>query len=202
MSGGASSCEVQYDAATRTWRGPRGKEFYGPEMTLGEVTMRVLNLNADKVLQHCDITGVELTGAQLAHQGLIIAHAFRRLGLQCGDVVGISAGNTSYLTGVTIAAMLSGTPMNPLHPDFDQGRIRAKVEYGFQLGLSFAETVKYMYDITEPKLIFCDVENYEVIKAVNEQLLKPALIYLVNGKIQGVRDVQELLQEESIAPAE
>lgn len=118
---GNASCEVHYDAATRTWLGPRGKEFYGPEMTLGEVTMRVLNLNADKVLQQCDITGVELTGAQLARQGLIIEQAFKRLGLQCGDVVGISASNTTYLTGVTIAAMLCGTPINPLHPDFDQG---------------------------------------------------------------------------------
>lgn len=131
MSGGAgASCEVHYDAATRTWLGPRGKEFYGPEMTLGEVTMRVLNLNADKVLQHCDITGVELTGAELAQQGLIIAQAFRRLGLQCGDVIGISANNTSYLTGVTIAAMLSGTPINPLHPDFDQGRAATRTQLG------------------------------------------------------------------------
>ncbi|XP_030560344.1 luciferin 4-monooxygenase [Drosophila novamexicana] len=180
---GNASCEVHYDAATRTWLGPRGKEFYGPEMTLGEVTMRVLNLNADKVLQQCDITGVELTGAQLARQGLIIEQAFKRLGLQCGDVVGISASNTTYLTGVTIAAMLCGTPINPLHPDFDQA------------------TVKYMYDITEPKLIFCDVENYAIIKAVNEQLAKPALIYLVNGHIEGVRDVSELLREDCIAPA-
>lgn len=60
-----------------------------------------------------------------------------------------------------------------------------------------------MYDITEPKLIFCDVENYAIIRAVNEKLVKPAMIYLVNGKIEGVRDVQQLLQEDkSIAPAE
>ncbi|XP_034107870.1 luciferin 4-monooxygenase [Drosophila albomicans] len=183
-SGGASaSCEVHYDAATRTWQGPRGKEFYGPEMTLGEVTMRVLNLNADKVLQHCDPTGVELTGGQLAQQGLIIAQAFRRLKLSCGDVIGISANNTTYLTGVTIAAMLSGTPLNPLHPDFDE------------------ETVKYMYDITEPKLIFCDVENYEIIKAANARLVKPAFIYLVNGQLQGVSDVWDLLKEDKDLPA-
>ncbi|KAL7735341.1 hypothetical protein ACLKA6_015729 [Drosophila palustris] len=180
-----ASCVVHYDAATRTWEGPRGKEFYGPEMTLGEVTMRVLNLNAEKVLQHCDITGMELTGAQLAQQGLIIAQGFKRLGLHCGDVIGISANNTTYLTGVTIAAMLSGTPINPLHPDFDQ------------------ETVKYMYDITEPKLIFCDVENYSIIKAVNEKLLNPAFIYLVNGQIEGVPNVRELLEEnEGIALAD
>ncbi|XP_017868727.1 PREDICTED: luciferin 4-monooxygenase [Drosophila arizonae] len=178
------SCEVHYDAATRTWLGPRGKEFYGPEMTLGEVTMRVLNLNADKILQHCDITNVQLTGRQLAQQGLTIERAFRQMGLQVGDVIGIAANNTTYLTGVTIAAMLCGTPINPLHPDFDQ------------------ETVKYMFDITEPKLIFCDVENYKIIKAVNENLAKPAKIYLVNGKIEGVSDVWDLLKEdESIAPA-
>ncbi|KAH8261127.1 hypothetical protein KR044_003825 [Drosophila immigrans] len=176
-------CEVHYDAATRTWQGPRGKEFYGPEMTLGEVTMRVLNLNADKVLQHCDLTGVELTGGQLAQQGLIIAQAFRRLKLCCGDVIGISAYNSTYLTGVAIAAMLSGTPLNPLHPDFDE------------------ETVKYMYDITEPKLIFCDVENYPTIKAVNERLAKPALIYLVNGQLEGVSDVWDLLKEDEDLPA-
>ncbi|KAH8371914.1 hypothetical protein KR093_009274 [Drosophila rubida] len=180
---GDGSCEVHYDAATRTWQGPRGKEFYGPEMTLGEVTMRVLNLNADTVLQHCDITGVELTGAQLAQQGLRIAQALRRLKLCCGDVIGISASNTTYLTGVTIAAMLSGTPLNPLHPDFD------------------GETVKYMYDITQPKLIFCDVENYETIRAVNARLAKPALIYLVNGQLEGVADVWELLKEDAELPA-
>ncbi|EDW02454.1 probable CoA ligase CCL7 [Drosophila grimshawi] len=181
----SDSCKVHYDGATRTWMGPRGKEFYGPEMTMGEITMRVLNLNADKVLQHCDITGVELTGAQLAQQGLIIERAFRKLGLQCGDVIGISANNTSYLTGVTIAAMLCGAPINPLHPDFNYA------------------TVKYMYDITEPKLIICDVENYATIKAVNEQLVTPALVYLVNGHIDGVPDIIELLRENrGIEPVE
>lgn len=197
------SCEVHYDAATRTWLGPRGKEFYGPEMTLGEVTMRVLNLNADKILQHCDITGVQLTGRQLAQQGLTIERAFRQMGLQCGDVIGIAANNTSYLTGVTIAAMLCGTPINPLHPDFDQGKKRLLQNAPTNCS-SFAllATVKYMFDITEPKLIFCDVENYEIIKAVNEKLAKPATIYLVNGRIEGVLDVWDLLREDQfIAPA-
>jgi len=60
----------------------------------------------------------------------------------------------------------------------------------------FAETVKYMYDITEPKVIFCDVENYSVIKSVNERLINPAQIYLVNGQIDGVPDIFELLNDD------
>ncbi|EDW85931.1 uncharacterized protein Dwil_GK22880 [Drosophila willistoni] len=178
------SCTVHYDAATRTWQGPRGKDFYGPEMTLGEVIMRVLSLSSDKIMQHCDITGEDLTGSQLARQSARIAHAFKRLGLQRGDVIGISANNTTNLTSVVIAALLRGIAINPLHPDFAE------------------ETVKYMYDITEPKLIFCDIENYTTIKDVNERLIKPAEIYLVNGLIEGVRDVSELLiDDESITAA-
>ncbi|XP_030388396.1 probable 4-coumarate--CoA ligase 3 [Scaptodrosophila lebanonensis] len=169
-------CTINYKCDQRIWIGPRGKEYYGSDMTIGEVAMRILiELNPNKVLQICDCTGERLTGWQLAQQGLIIAQAFKRLGLHRGDVIGVSANNTTYLTGVIIAALLSGTPINPLHPDFNQ------------------ETVKYMYDITTPKLIFCDVENYEIIKGVNEQLANPALIYLVNGSIEGVPNVRELL---------
>lgn len=59
-----------------------------------------------------------------------------------------------------------------------------------------------MYDITQPRIIFCDVENYSVIHSVNEKLAYPARIYLVNGKIEGVLDVSELLNEdESITAA-
>ncbi|XP_033251858.1 probable 4-coumarate--CoA ligase 3 isoform X2 [Drosophila miranda] len=178
------SCEVHYNAASRTWFGPRGKDFYGPEMTLGEVIMRVLQINADQVMQHCDPTGEELTGAQLAQQSARIAQAFKRLGLYRGDVIGISANNTTYLTSVVIAALLRGIPINPLHPELAE------------------ETVKYMYDITEPKLIFCDVENYPTIQAVNQRLVTPATIYLLNGRLEGVRDVSELLNEdESITAA-
>lgn len=59
-----------------------------------------------------------------------------------------------------------------------------------------------MYDITEPKLIFCDVENYHIIQSVNERLINPARIYLVNGQIEGVLDISVLLNDdESITAA-
>ncbi|XP_017126540.1 luciferin 4-monooxygenase [Drosophila elegans] len=177
------SCEVHYDAASRTWFGPRGKDFYGPEMTLGEIIMRVLQINADQVMQHCDPTSQELTGGQLAQQSARIAQAFKRLGLRRGDVVGISANNSTYLTSVVIAALLRGIPINPLHPEFTE------------------DTVKYMYDITEPKLIFCDVENYHIIKSVNERLINPAKIYLVNGQLEGVLDISVLLNDDECITA-
>lgn len=113
---------TKYDSFEKIWSGPKDKEYYGPDMTLGEVALIILRLYSDKVMQVYDPTGEELTGSQLLEQSRRLAHAFQRLKLQRGDVVGISAKNTTYLTEVVIAALLNGTPINPLHPDFDAGR--------------------------------------------------------------------------------
>lgn len=117
--------ETSYDSVEKIWSGPKDKEYYGPDMTLGEVALLILKLHADQVMQVFDPTGETLTGAQLYEQSRRLAHAFQLLKLHRGDVVGISATNTTYLTEVVIAALLNGTPIHPLHPEFEQGRERS-----------------------------------------------------------------------------
>ncbi|XP_030560343.1 probable 4-coumarate--CoA ligase 3 [Drosophila novamexicana] len=168
---------TSYDSVEKTWSGPKDKEYYGPDMTLGEVALLILKLHADNVMQIFDPTGETLTGAQLYEQSRRLAHAFQHLKLHRGDVVGISAKNTTYLTEVVIAALLSGTPINPLHPDFDK------------------ETVAYMYEITKPKVIFCDLDNYETLAAVKKSLKFKTELILLSGSLPGVRNIQDLLQD-------
>ncbi|EDW58835.1 luciferin 4-monooxygenase [Drosophila virilis] len=168
---------TSYDSVEKTWSGPKDKEYYGPDMTLGEVALLILKLHADNVMQIFDPTGETLTGAQLYEQSRRLAHAFQHLKLHRGDVVGISAKNTTYLTEVVIAALLSGTPINPLHPDFDK------------------ETVAYMYEITKPKVIFCDLDNYETLAAVKKSLKFKTELILLCGSLPGVRNIQDLLQD-------
>lgn len=117
--------ETSYDSVEKIWSGPEAKEYYGPDMTLGEVALLILKLHSDKVMQVFDPTGETLTGGQLYEQSRRLAHAFQLLKLHRGDVVGISATNTTYLTEVVIAALLNGTPIHPLHPEFEQGRKRS-----------------------------------------------------------------------------
>lgn len=117
--------ETSYDSVEKIWSGPKDKEYYGPDMTLGEVALLILKLHADKVMQVFDPTGETLTGGQLYEQSRRLAHAFQLLKLHRGDVVGISATNTTYLTEVVIAALLNGTPIHPLHPEFEQGGERS-----------------------------------------------------------------------------
>ncbi|BFG06089.1 luciferin 4-monooxygenase [Drosophila madeirensis] len=171
---------TKYDSIERIWSGAKDKEYYGPDMTLGEVALIILRLYSDKVMQVFDPTGEELTGGQLLLQSRRLAHAFQRLKLQRGDVVGISATNTTYLTEVVIAALLNGTPINPLHPHFD------------------SETMAYMYEITKPKVIFCDLDNYETLRAVKNSLKFKTELILLTGSLPGVRNIQDLLADGSI----
>ncbi|XP_033156568.1 luciferin 4-monooxygenase [Drosophila mauritiana] len=168
---------TKYDSFEKIWSGPKDKEYYGPDMTLGEVALIILRLYSDKVMQVYDPTGEELTGGQLLEQSRRLAHAFPRLKLQRGDVVGISAKNTTYLTEVVIAALLNGTPINPLHPDFD------------------AETTAYMFEITKPKVIFCDLDNFQTLSAVKSSLKFKTEIILLTGTLPGVRNIQDLLAD-------
>ncbi|KAH8261471.1 hypothetical protein KR044_009613 [Drosophila immigrans] len=171
---------TSYDSIEKIWSGPKSKEYYGPDMTLGEVALLILKLHADKVMQVFDPTGEALTGAQLYEQSRLLAHAFQQLKLHRGDVVGISATNTTYLTEVVIAALLNGMPINPLHPEFDK------------------ETVAYMYEITKPKVIFCDVDNYETLAAVKQSLKFETELLLLSGSLPGVRNIQDLLREGAV----
>ncbi|KAL7735342.1 hypothetical protein ACLKA6_015730 [Drosophila palustris] len=171
---------TSYDSIEKIWSGPTSKEYYGPDMTLGEVALLILKLHSDKVMQVFDPTGESLTGAELYEQSRLLAHAFQQLKLHRGDVVGICATNTTYLTEVVIAALLNGMPINPLHPEFDQ------------------ETVAYMYEISKPKVIFCDVNNYQTLNAVKQSLKFKTELILLSGSLPGVRNIQDLLRDGAV----
>lgn len=52
-----------------------------------------------------------------------------------------------------------------------------------------------MYEITKPKVIFCDLDNYETLKAVKSSLKFETELILLTGTIPGVRNVQDLLAD-------
>ncbi|XP_037945962.1 4-coumarate--CoA ligase-like 7 [Teleopsis dalmanni] len=164
-----------YDAEEKIWSGPKRKQFYGSNMTLGEVALLEWSRNPEKIVQIMDSTGEIKTAAELAHESKIIANNLMRLGLDAHDVVGIAANNSTYLTAVVVAAFLCGAPINALYPYFDK------------------DSVKIVFEVTTPKIIFCDVHNYEIIKSARDELHLTADIYLLNGVIHGVRNVKELL---------
>lgn len=58
------------------------------------------------------------------------------------------------------------------------------------------DSVKIVFKVTEPKVFFSDVENYQLIKDAINELNLCGEIYLVNGEIEGVCNVKDLLLDD------
>ncbi|KAI8117476.1 Luciferin 4-monooxygenase [Lucilia cuprina] len=175
MSLSAVVCETYYDENTKTWYGPKQKDFYGTDMTLGDAIISVLHQNRKKVLQYVDNTGEELTGEELLRNALRICKTFVKLGVQPRDVMGLYASNSHYLSSIVLAVWLSGAAINAVYDLFDQAELEV------------------IYKVTRPKFIFCDVANYQAAVNVNKNLNLNARIYVVNGEVANLPNVNDLL---------
>lgn len=53
-----------------------------------------------------------------------------------------------------------------------------------------------IYKVTKPKIIFCDVENYNIAERVNRELNLGGEIFVINDNdsIKGVRHITDLLK--------
>lgn len=52
-----------------------------------------------------------------------------------------------------------------------------------------------MFEITKPKVIFCDLDNYQTLSAVKSSLKFKTEIILLTGTLPGVRNIQDLLAD-------
>ncbi|XP_061386669.1 uncharacterized protein LOC133321600 [Musca vetustissima] len=157
-----------YDPEQKIWSGPQRKDLYNNEITLGEVIFEALAKHPQKIIQIHDVSGVKLTCAELLHHAKVLARNLLKLDLKVGDVIGLYASNWTHTTTLMLASFLCGTPVNALYPAFDK------------------ENVALIYKITRPKLIFCDVENYQIAQEVNRELNLDALIFIMNDN-EGVK---------------
>ncbi|KNC21035.1 hypothetical protein FF38_02010 [Lucilia cuprina] len=165
-----------YDASEKIWHGPKRKDLYNSKLAVGEVAIEQLRQNPHKIIQIMDSTGETLTAQELVDYSLNLSRNLLSLGLKPKDVIGLYAQNSTHVATVMLASFLCGTPVNALFPAFD------------------VENVALIYNNTRPKVIFCDVENYENARAANENLNLNAFIYLMNDEIAGVRNIKELLE--------
>lgn len=56
------------------------------------------------------------------------------------------------------------------------------------------DNVELIYKVTTPKIIFCDVENYEIAAEVSRNLNLNAPVYVMNGVKKGAANILELVK--------
>ncbi|XP_013097609.2 uncharacterized protein LOC106080690 [Stomoxys calcitrans] len=172
-----------YDAKQKVWSGPQCKDLYSPNITLGEVICDALAKNPQKIIQIDDATGEKLRCNQLLHYAKALARNLLNLGLKPNDVISLYANNWTHVATLMLACLLCGTPVNSLFPGFDR------------------DTLALIYNLTKPKIIFCELENCKIAQEVNSQLNLNAQIFVLNGNgvvPDGVSHIRDLLEFENV----
>ncbi|XP_058981381.1 uncharacterized protein LOC131803748 [Musca domestica] len=164
-----------YNAAEKIWCGPKCKEIYSRDMTVGEAIVMQLRRTPQKVIQIIESTGETLTAQEFLNYSMALAKNILEMGVDAGDIVGVYAKHSLHLGTVMLAAFLCGTPVHGVFHGFEK------------------DTITKLYETTRPKLIFCDEENYNKVLYVMETLKLNAKIVLMTGSLKGILNIKDLV---------
>lgn len=165
---------TKFDAATKEWSGPKSRPMYHPDISIGQIVHMNLFSNPKNVLQVNDTEGIQLTNEAVLLLSTRVAINLMQKGVTQKDVVGIIAGNTSYVMPVCYGTLFLGAPFHPLDVSFNK------------------EAIAHSWTKTTPKVVFCDGHAYERVKEVAEEHKLNYLIYTLNHHIEGVNKVEDL----------
>ncbi|XP_061386672.1 gramicidin S synthase 2-like [Musca vetustissima] len=159
----------------KIWSGPKTKEIYSPEMTVGEVIVMQLRRTPNKIIQILESTGESLTAHEYLNYSMALARNLLDLGIKPGDIVGLYAKHSLHLATVMLASFLCGTPVHGVFHGFEK------------------DTITKLYETTRPKIIFCDEENYKKVLYTKDTLELDAKIVIMTGSVKDVLHIQNLV---------
>ncbi|XP_062552731.1 uncharacterized protein LOC134217908 isoform X2 [Armigeres subalbatus] len=173
-----------YDADRRVWSGPRSQPLFDPRRSLGDVVMELLSRNTDKPVLIDGDSGRVLTRGDVRSRAVRIAQNLRdKFDLNSGtdEIVTVAALANENLVPLLVALQFLAVPYNALYPQYSE------------------EEMGHMMRQTQSRLIFCDSENYSVVKeAAGKAINQDVVFFIMNEDIEGTRSVLELLDETGI----
>lgn len=164
-----------YNAEEKVWSGRKVSPLFHPDASVGNVLEFVMKQHYSQVAQIFEPTGESWTFEKLHKTSMTIARNLAKFNLTQDDIIGIYASNTPYVAPLTIAAFLAGIPISTLDPSIDEAGVQR------------------IYNITKPKVVFCDKAIYEMIdKAISE--LEFECHVFVLDEVKGSGTIGEFLQ--------
>lgn len=166
-----------YNPETKILSGIDFPDFYHPNVTLGQIILHYLRRDPTKIVQVCYDDGVELTAAEMIKLSTRAARNLMKNGIKYGDVIGLVAKNTTYVTPIVLACILIGAPINTLDPTFD------------------SHEIAHIFRQTKPKLVFCDHDNITAVNMALDEAENDADVITITEEIFDVRHVMEFFQQ-------
>lgn len=166
-----------YNPETKILSGIDFPEFFHPNVTLGQILLHYLKRDPSRIVQVCYDDGVELTAAEMIKLSSRAAQNLTKNGIKFGDVIGMVAKNTTYVTPIVLACILIGAPINTLDPSFD------------------SHEIAHIFRQTKPKLVFCDHDNLTSVKMALVEAENQSDVVTITEEIYDVRHVMEFFQQ-------
>ncbi|EDW13211.1 4-coumarate--CoA ligase-like 7 [Drosophila mojavensis] len=166
--------ESRWNSIDKTWSGSPRNPIYRSDTSAGRIIFNNMKNWPKNVCQISDIDGVTVTFEKALTWAIRIAQFFKKRGLDHTSVIGIAAANTTYLMPLGVACLFNGTPFHAINPILDE------------------DTIKFMFAISKPKLIFCDKEQYnKVVEATKDWGPE---VYTISEPLEGKPSIQSLLE--------
>ncbi|KAH8344113.1 hypothetical protein KR084_004598 [Drosophila pseudotakahashii] len=165
---------TQFDKYTKIWSGPRPANFFDVDCSIGKILFAFMRNHPSSICQISDTEGTALTNGEAITFAIRIAQQLKALGLKQDDVVGIAGTNTTYLMPVVLGCLLNGTPFHAVSPWHDE------------------DTMKHLFSITRPRIIFCDGSVYQRLSII-ARILK-SHVYTLKYHRLGMPRVEDLLE--------
>ncbi|KAM8714048.1 hypothetical protein ACLKA7_014241 [Drosophila subpalustris] len=163
-----------YNEKDKTWSGAKSSSMFDYDTNVGRIIFNNMKNWPKNVIQINDVDGVSVTNTQCITWAIRIAQYLKRRGFNNPDVIGIAAKNTTYLMPLGVACLMNATPFHAVNPMVDE------------------ETIKYVFGITKPMLIFCDGQDYKKIHSATRSWHPE--IYTLIDHVEGVPKIETLLE--------
>ncbi|XP_030560473.1 4-coumarate--CoA ligase-like 6 [Drosophila novamexicana] len=165
-----------FNEETKVWSGvPRRRQFHY-DCSVGERIYTSLKNWPQNVAQISEIDGRVVTFEEVQAWATRLALFFKSEKLTHEDVVGIIGNASTYVSSLTVACFFNTTPFHA-------------VAYTY---MKEPEVIKALYEITKPKIMFCDSVHYEIMKEVTKEW-NPKYVTMT-GRVEGVPSIEDLLK--------
>ncbi|XP_017860343.1 PREDICTED: 4-coumarate--CoA ligase 1-like [Drosophila arizonae] len=144
--------EIYYEPDQKVWSGSYEAPYFSPDLSVGEITFWEMQRHTQLIAQISASENTTLTRGELFLNSQSIATYMRNLGMYQSDIVGIIARNTTHMSAVVYACLFNGIAFHPLNVNYME------------------QTIEKLFEITQPKLIFCDGDEYDKVKAATTKL--------------------------------
>lgn len=164
-----------FDKTTKLWKGPSIPSIYPPNLHISEIILKSLEKTPNRVLQIYYENGAQMTCEELRLKATRVGQNLTKLGIKQGDVIGFNCNNSENLCALLHGCMFIGAIPNPMTPVHDKNDLM------------------HMWNITEPKFVFCDAEVYMKVAEALRDIANRAIICTLIERKDGVIFVDDIL---------